>query len=282
MYCDLHTHSVHSDGTWTPAQIVRRAKELGLTVALTDHNTIAGLPEFLSEAEKQGVRAIAGIEFSTVCSGKELHLVGLFIQPEHYAHLEAVAEEFQQLKEQSNREMICRLNAAGYAIDYEALRRRSPGGNLNRAHMAAALMEKGYVNSVQQAFDELLGENLPFYVPCRRLETVEAIRILNRIGAVTILAHPLQDLTETELRRTLPRLIDAGLMAMETHHSSYDDATIALAAAIAKEYHLLPSGGSDFHGQVKPHIHLGVGRGNLHIPLSFCENLLAKSKEVSL
>lgn len=280
MYCDLHTHSLYSDGSCTPAEIIAQAKEAGLTVALTDHNTVAGLGEFMAEAEIQGVRAIPGIEFSTVCHGTELHLVGLFIEPEHYARLENVAAEFQRKKAQSNEEMVRRLNAAGYHIDYQALLARSPKGNINRAHIASALLEKGYVSSVQEAFEKLLGDTLPFYVPCERLRIGDAIRILTEIRAVSILAHPLQDLTEAELREVLPELKAAGLIAMETHHSSYDDAAIALAAQIAGEFGLLPSGGSDFHGLAKPNVRLGVGKGNLHIPTAFLDALEAVREQL--
>ena len=278
MYCDLHTHSLYSDGSFTPAQIIAQAKELNLTVALTDHNTVSGLPEFMAEAEKQGVRAVPGIEFSTLWGKTELHLVGLFVAPEHYGALEQVAQEFHALKEASNIQLTERLNAAGYAIDYDEIRRRNPGGNINRAHIAVELLRLGHVSSVQEAFDTLLGEEHGYYVPCRRLDIRDAIRLLRSIHAVPILAHPLQDLTEPELRQALPELIDAGLLAMETHHSSYDDETIALATQIAGEFCLLPSGGSDFHGQAKPDIRLGVGKGNLRIPLSFYENLKAKSE----
>ena len=275
MYCDLHTHTLFSDGSCTPAELVALAKELDLTIALTDHNTVAGLPDFLAEAEKQGVRVIPGIEFSTLCHGHELHLVGLFIQPEDYALLESVAEKYQRLKDEANREMVRRLNARGYAIDYAQLLRRSPGGNLNRAHIARALVEKGYMGSVQEAFEKLLDKHLPVYVPCERLNITDCIRLFRDHKIVSILAHPLKDLTENELREFLPEMIDAGLMAMETHHSSYDDDTITLATQIAEEFHLLPSGGSDFHGLAKPTTHLGTGKGNLQIPLSVLENLEA-------
>lgn len=273
MYCDLHTHSHFSDGSYSPAWLIARAKESGLAIALTDHNTVAGLPEFLTEADKQGVRAIPGIEFSTVCHGTELHLVGLFIEPEYYGYLEAVAGDFHRRKAEANREMVRRLNAAGYAIDYDTLVARSLTGHINRAHMATALVEQGYVSCPQEAFDRLLDESLPFYVSCERLETAEAVRILRSISAVPILAHPLQELTEEELRAILPELKEAGLMGLETHHSSYDDISIEKATAIAREFGLLPSGGSDFHGRAKPDIRLGVGKGNLHIPLSFLDTL---------
>lgn len=273
MYCDLHTHSHFSDGSHSPAWLVSRARELGLAIALTDHNTTSGLPEFLAEAEKQGVRAIAGIEFSTSCHGKELHLVGLFIRPEHFDALEAVAVDFHRRKAEANREMVRRLNAAGYEIDYEALVARSLTGNINRAHMANALVEKGYMSTPQEAFEKLLGDDLPIYVSCERLETAEAVRILREIKAVPILAHPLQELTEVELRQILPELKDAGLMGLETHHSSYDESAIERACAIAREFGLLPGGGSDFHGKAKPDIRLGEGRGNLRIPIAFLDAL---------
>lgn len=273
MYCDLHTHSHFSDGSHSPAWLISQAKALGLAIALTDHNTIAGLPEFVTEAKKQGVRAIPGIEFSTACHGTELHLVGLFIDPAHFVYLESVAEDFHRRKAESNREMVRRLNAAGYRIDYEELLAKSKTGNINRAHMANALVEKGYMTTPQEAFEKLLGDELPFYVSCERLETAEAVRILRSIQAVPVLAHPLQELTEDGLRNVLPELIQAGLMGLETHHSSYDDAAIAKASAIAAEFGLLPSGGSDFHGKAKPDIRLGVGKGNLRIPASFLDDL---------
>ncbi len=280
MYCDLHTHSHFSDGSHSPGWLISQAKELGLAIALTDHNTVSGLPEFLAEAEKQGVRAIPGIEFSTVCHGTELHLVGLFIEGKHYAYLESVAEDFLRRKAESNREMIRRLNAAGYDINYEQLLSRSPTGNINRAHMARALVEKGYMSTPQEAFEKLLGDDLPFYVSCERLETAEAVRILRNIKAVPVLAHPLQELTEEELRAILPELVEAGLIGLETHHSSYDDAAIAKATAIAAEFGLLPSGGSDFHGAAKPDIRLGAGKGNLRIPLSFLDALEEAKKNL--
>ena len=275
MYCDLHTHSLFSDGSCTPAELIAQAKELGLTIALTDHNTVAGLPDFLAEAKKQGVRAIPGIEFSTLFRGRELHLVGLFVQSEDYAFLEGVAEKYQRLKDESNRKMVRQLNAAGYALDYQELLSRSPGGNLNRAHIASGLVEKGYVSSVQEAFEKLLDKNLPFYVPCERLQITDCIRMFRQRKIVSVLAHPLKDLTEAELRSCLPELVEAGLMALETHHSSCDDEAIVLATEIAEEFHLLPSGGSDFHGLAKPNIQLGLGKGNLRIPVSLLDDMEA-------
>ena len=271
--CDLHTHSVFSDGTYTPGEIIAEAKRLGLIVALTDHNTAAGLPEFMDAAQKLGVTAVPGVEFSTEYNGKELHLLGLFVLPEHYAAVERMVKEQHVLKEISNMELVERLNQAGYLIDYMKVKRRNPNGNANRAHMAAELLDQGYVTSIREAFDTILSDNGGFYVPPSRLQLIDVIKELRRIGVLPILAHPLQELTEPELRDLLPNAIEAGLAGMETMHSSYTPETIALAEKIAAEFNLLSSGGSDFHGSVKPGISLGTGRGWLCIPSKTYSNL---------
>ena len=261
--CDLHTHSVFSDGTYTPGEIVAEAKRLGLIVALTDHNTAAGLPEFMDEAQKLGVTAVPGVEFSTDYHGKELHLLGLFVLPEHYDAVKQMVKEQHVLKEICNMELVERLNQAGYLIDYSKVKGRNPNGNANRAHVAAELMELGYVTSIQEAFQTILSDDGGFYVPPARLQLMDVIRDLCGIGVLPVLAHPLQELTEAELRELLPGAIEAGLAGLETVHSSYSPETIALAEKIAEEFHLLPSGGSDFHGSIKPDIFLGVGKGEI-------------------
>ena len=272
--CDLHTHSVFSDGTYTPAEIIAEAKRLGLIIALTDHNTAAGLPEFMAAAQKLGVTAVPGVEFSTEYKGKELHLLGLFVMPEHYAAVERMVKEQHVLKEISNMELIERLNQAGYLIDYAKVKGRNPNGNANRAHVAAELMEQGYVTSIREAFDTVLNVRGGFYVPPSRLQLTDVIVELRRIGVLAVLAHPLQDMTEQELRELLPNAVKAGLSGIETMHSSYTDEMICLAEKIASEYGLLPSGGSDFHGSVKPDISLGTGTGNLNIPIGVYADLL--------
>ena len=273
--CDLHTHSVFSDGTYSPSELIAEAKRLGLIIALTDHNTAAGLPEFMDAAQEQGVTAVPGVEFSTGYNGKELHLLGLFVLPEHYAIVERMVKEQHVLKEISNMELVERLNQAGYLIDYAKVKRRNPNGNANRAHMAAELLEQGYVTSVREAFDTILSDKSGFYVPPSRLQLTDVIKELRRIGVLPVLAHPLQELTEAELRELLPSAIEAGLVGMETMHSSYTPETICLAKKIAAEFHLLPSGGSDFHGSVKPDVALGRGKGWLDIPANIYSDLLS-------
>ena len=273
--CDLHSHSVFSDGTYTPEEIIAEAKRLDLIVALTDHNTAAGLPDFMAAAREQGVTAVPGVEFTTEYNGKELHLLGLFILPEHYAAVERMAKEQHVLKEINNMEMVERLNQAGYLIDYAKVKGRNPTGNANRAHVAAELLEQGYVAAIAEAFDTLLGPASGFYVPPQQLQMLDVIRDLRRIGILPVLAHPLQELTEAELKDLLPVAIEAGLVGMETMHSSYTPEVICLAEKIASQFRLLPSGGSDFHGSVKPDISLGTGKGWLQIPTTIYSDLLA-------
>ena len=265
MFCDLHTHTNFSDGSFTPAELVQLAKEKNLIIALTDHNTSSGLPIFMKEAEAAGVTAVAGVELSTNYQEKEFHLLGLFLEPQHYEAVESLCVEYQILKEFSNLELVEKLNNLGYHIEYPNVRRRNVKGNANRAHVAEELVACGYVGSVTEAFRTLLDEDLGIYVPPRRLDLIEAIGFLRGIDAVPVLAHPVKDVSADKLREMLPALIDAGLMGIETMHSSFDNDTIAMMKEMAKEFGLTESGGSDFHGSAKPDVMLGTGKGNLCI-----------------
>lgn len=267
VFCDLHNHSTYSDGTDTPAELVAIAEKIGLgAIALTDHNTVAGLPEFLAAAEGKNVRAIAGTEFSTDYKGTELHILGLFLRPEHYAPITDLLEDYRMKKEKSNLDLVDKLNAAGYEIDYEKIKSSTPKGQVNRALIAAELTRLGYTESIQDAFKKLLSPKRGYYTPPTRPSPFETIRFIKSMGAVAVLAHPFLNLNEGELREFLTEAVPCGLDAMEVYYSTYDEETTALAEKIANEYGILSSGGSDYHGGNKPHIQMGVGQGNLAIP----------------
>ena len=266
-YCDLHTHSVFSDGTDTPARLIELAAEAGLSaVALCDHNTVAGLPDFLEAAKDSAVEAVPGVEISTDYADKELHILALFVQPQHYADVTALLAEGDRRKEQSNIDLVAALNAAGYALSYEEIKAKTPQGHINRAHIAAEMLELGYVESVQAAFRTLLSPKHGLYHPPKRIDAYDAIRFIKSIGAVAVLAHPFLSMDEQLLRAFLPRAVEAGLDAMEVFYSKYTEETTLLAVKIAEEYGILPSGGSDYHGGNKPDIAIGIGRGELKIP----------------
>lgn len=266
VFCDLHMHSTFSDGTDTPAQLLELAEELGLgAVALTDHNTVAGLPEFLSAAKGKKVRAIAGTEFSTDYRGTELHILGLFLKPEHFLSITALLEDYHRRKEQSNRDLVDKLNAAGYDVDYDKIKNSTPEGQVNRALIAAELTRLGHTESIQAAFKQLLSPKCGYYIPPARPSPFETIRFIKSLGAVAVLAHPFLNLEEEPLREFLKEAVPCGLDAMETMYSTYDEKTTAVAKQVADDFGLLHSGGSDYHGKNKPHIQMGIGQGNLAV-----------------
>lgn len=272
--CDLHVHSNYSDGTCTPAELIGLAKDAGLSaIALCDHNTVDGLPDLLDAAAGSGIEAVPGIEFSTEFEGTELHILGLFIKPSHYVTIQSMMEDLNRRKEQSNIAMVQRLREAGYDIDYETIKAATPSGFVNRALVGAELTRKGYTESIQDAFKRLLSPKHGYYMPPKRPDAYEMIGLIKRLGAVAVLAHPFLDLDEAGLRRFLPRAVEAGLDGMEVLYPKYSREEMALAAQIAREFSLLPSGGSDFHGENKPDIAIGTGRDNLRIPLQYLEAL---------
>ena len=275
--CDLHTHSVFSDGTWRPEELLCEAERIGLcAVALTDHNTLAGIPDFLRAARGRSVEAVAGVEISTDYGDTELHIVGLFLPEESFEQVDGLLTKLRDRKDAANREMIARLVRDGYELDFEEIKAASEG-LFNRAHIASWLMKRGYVGSIAEAFKTLLAKGGRYYVATKRLPVFEVISFLRDIGAVPVLAHPFLNLTEDELREFLPVAKDHGLLAMETVYSTYDEGTVELSKSIAAEFGLAESGGSDFHGDRKPDIFLGRGHGELAVPYDFYKNLKEKA-----
>lgn len=277
MYCDLHIHSHFSDGTWSPEMLVTEAERLGLdAVALCDHNTVAGLPKFMAAGEKSAVQTVPGIEFSTDYRGTELHILALFVKPEHYGTITAMMEDWKTRKEQSNIDLVAALNRAGYAISYDEIRGKA-NGYINRAHIAAALTEKGCTESVQDAFKKLLNPSKGFYNPPEKLLAFDIIRFIKSIGAAAVLAHPFLNLEEAGLRAFLPEAVACGLDGMEVLYPKFTPEQTALAQALAEEFGLLKSGGSDFHGANKPDIAMGTGRGDLAVPTEFLYKLRSRT-----
>lgn len=272
--CDLHTHSHFSDGTLSPTQLVRLAEETGLcAVALCDHNTVAGLPEFMAAGQGSPVETVPGIEFSTDYRGTELHILGLFVQPRDYPVITEMMEEGRRQKEKSNEDLIEALAKDGYVLDYNKVKEKGKG-RINRAHIAAALTEAGYTESVQDAFSRLLSPKHGYYQPPALPDAFAMIRFIRSIGAVPVLAHPFLNLkTEDALAEFLEQAVPAGLLAMETMYPKYTQEQTAAAKALADRFSLLHSGGSDFHGENKPDIRMGTGRGDLRVAAALLKAL---------
>lgn len=273
--CDLHTHSVFSDGTWTPEQIVEESEALGLAaVALCDHNTIDGLDRFISAARGKNLLAVPGVEFSTEYKGSELHILGLNIKPQYYSQVKSRLADFLIRKEKQNVALVNTLAGLGYHVDYYKLKSSSVSGNINRSHIAAELVRQGYFETRQQAFNSLLNPQCGYYHPAKQPSALETIRFIRDISAVPVLAHPLRSVGEPLLLDFLSQAVPAGLAAMETVYSDCEEKLLKRSEEICARFSLLPSGGTDFHGDKKPDIKLGSGRGNLSIPYEYCLNIL--------
>lgn len=272
--CDLHTHSVYSDGTLTPFELMDRAIGAGLSaLAMTDHNTVAGLPDFTKAAKGKPIEIVPGVEFTTADNGTELHILGLFITPDQYDTINRYIARAAEMKDESNYRLIKRLREEkGYDITYREVLEGTKG-NINRANIAAVLVKKGYIGSISEGFDTILHKDYGLYEPPERLSSTGTISFIRSIGAVAVWAHPYFHMTFDQAEEFLPRAVKAGLQGMETMYSTYDDETTQKAREVSRRFGICESGGSDFHGANKPHIALGTGHGNLQIPYEFYEKL---------
>ena len=265
--CDLHTHSIYSDGTFTPSQIINEAIKIGLSaVALTDHNTVDGLTDFIEAAKGKDIEIVPGAEFSVDYNGKELHVLGLFIPEEKFSEVSALMLDVNSRKEASNVSLIESLARAGYPLDYEAIKASTPNGKVNRAHVAIALTQKGYTSSKDEAFATLLSPKAGHYKEPQRLTAFEIIDFIVSIGAVPVLAHPFLNLDKQELIGFLSEAKKHGLAGMECYYSTYDQENTDVSVRLAERFGIICSGGSDFHGATKPDISLGTGKGDLLVP----------------
>jgi hypothetical protein len=278
MRADLHVHSTFSDGTNTPRELVSIAQNSGVcALALCDHNTVAGLDSFMEAGEGSGVSCVCGTEISADRDGTEVHILGLFIPRESFGAVSALAEENNRAKRESNIALCNALADAGYDISYDELIAATPTGQINRAHVARCLTERGYTPSIKDAFNTLLRKNGEFYTEPRRVDALRAISALNSAGAVVVLAHPLLNLSAEQLDEFLPAAKQSGLDGMECYYSEFDAMQQELMLSYAEKYGLIPSGGSDYHGTNKPKIQLGTGQGDLLVPMAAYDALAERA-----
>lgn len=270
---DLHTHSTASDGTLTPCQVVEAAAKAGLSaIALTDHDTLAGLQEAMKAAAFFHIRVIPGIELSCDYKGKDIHIVGLDLDLADPS-LDRSIHSLLRRRDKRNEGMIRKMRAAGIDITLEKLRQRDGDAVLTRANFARYLTDIGFCSSIREVFDHYLGPDMPFYVPKDPVSPSEVIRIITRAGGVPVLAHPLSyGLNLSELETFIDRFKPDGLKAMEVFYSTHTPEDERNMRRLAEKKGLFMSGGSDFHGAAKPDIAIGKGYGRLFVP----EDLLEK------
>lgn len=257
---DLHTHSRCSDGQDSPEELVAAAAAAGVTVmALTDHDTINGIPAARKAAKQYGIQLISGIEIS-VQGGHELHILGYGVHDED-SGLHTFYEENRQMRQQRRQRMLEMLNAAGIPITLEDICRVNHGKSSGRPHFARTLVTMGYADSVQDAFDRYLATPDFYRIERPKPTPEEGIEMIRRAGGVAVLAHPYTlNLADAPFRSLLCRLISHGLCGMECYYSKHTPEQMQYYTAVAREYGLLCTCGSDYHGSgVKPDIFLGSG-----------------------
>jgi len=273
-YIDLHTHSTASDGSYTPTQLIDLAEEIGLSaIALTDHDTISGIPEFLEHATKvDGLTAIPGCEISINFSNKEIHIVALFIDYKNEELLELLSE-IRENRNKRNDQMIAKLQNLNFDITIDEVLEVASGESVGRPHFADVLISKGYFSERQQVFDAVLKRGRGAY--CHRvLPTLErALSTIHNAGGIAIWAHPVyrKKNERSYVRKTLRYMSRYEIDGVETHYPLYSDWQHQMLREVAAELGILESGGSDFHGANQPGIDLGIGKGNLKIPYSIFE-----------
>ena len=274
---DMHVHSTFSDGTNTPAQLVSKAKEAGLSAfALTDHDTTDGIFEILSAAKNSGIEVIPGIEISAVYKGarQDIHILGynMYYNSKNFQkHL----SDFRNERLNRNKQMLQRMHDDGFNISYEQVTYAYPDSVITRAHFARFLMEKGYTSSLKEGFDKYLSKKSKYYIPRKLVSPTGAVEIIKEAGGVAVLAHPLlYGLDDAALNILISDLKEKGLDGIEAIYSLHSDKDESYVRSLADKFNLKISGGSDYHGTNKPDIFIGKGKGNLKIPYSVLEQLL--------
>lgn len=281
-YIDLHSHTTESDGTYSPREIVDLAVKNGLdALAITDHDTFSGWEKALPFAQQAGLDLVRGIELNSRLNLSEkggghrhVHLLGYFpVKPPSQQFLDWLESERQDRRNR-NRKLADALGKQGIEVSLEEVEAR--GKSLaGRAHFAQLLVEKGYVRSFEEAFARYLGESAPSYVERQSLNTEAVIQRINAAGGISVVAHPVRlSLSREPERVELTRLKSAGLRGLEIYHSDHPPELQAHYRQLAEELDLLPTGGSDFHGLIKPDIQLGTGmRGNIRVSAEFLARL---------
>ena len=271
---DLHTHSTVSDGTLTPTELIIHAKEKGIkAIALTDHDTVAGLKEGAEVSLENDIEFINGIEFSSHCRNTEVHILGLYID----GSSEYLRRELIFLKEtrmSRNIEMIRRLNEANVNITLDDVEGSGFEGITTRMNFANAIVSRGFAETREGAFKKYLTRGQKTYVEREFLDVKKSIGIINKSGGMAFLAHPfLYKLTESEIESAVKEMVYYGLGGIEVYHSSHSRYQVDILSKMAKKYNLLFSGGSDFHGLNKPDVELGSGRGNVLVTYDVLQNI---------
>ncbi len=279
---DLHIHSTASDGTLSPIEILRLAHQLNLgAIAITDHDTMAGVKDALAQGIPPSLKFLTGVEISVLPPPsfsylESFHFLGYSIDPDNTL-LNHTCRELQQARKNRNPRILKILNELGFNITLTQVQKEAGECQLGRPHIAQVMLKKGYVRSINEAFDRYLSQGKPAYVDKYRLDCAKAIEIILGAGGVPVLAHPFLVQTQNDkiLEALVITLMEMGLKGLEVYYPEHSPENTAHYAKIANRHRLLMTGGTDFHGSLKPEIQMGSGKGNLSIPYAIYEKLVS-------
>lgn len=272
---DLHTHSSASDGQFRPSELVRLAANAGLSaIALTDHDTIGGLEEALEAGRSANIEVVPGCELSVVDGARQMHILGLWT-PKNAPLLQATLQDQRASRHDRNREILNKLKTFGVSIDYDEVRELA-GGTVGRPHIAHILVERGVVKNYDAAFKIYLGRQGRAYAQKKDLPLSQAASVLRSEGATVMLAHPyLLGETGRSMEELARHYQSLGLDGLEAYYTDHSAQRTQEFLQLARKLGMPVSGGSDFHGRLKPQIKLGVGKGSLFVPETVLDNLKA-------
>lgn len=275
---DLHTHTTASDGSYTPTELVKYAKQKGLSaIAITDHDTVAGVEEASMEGEELGIRVIPGAELSTRVDDCDVHMTSLFINCKNKRLIKRL-DDMAASRQERNYKMVDKLHEAGFQIDRRDLDALGEGKILARGHIAQILIARGYATELKEALRKYLSKGTPGYVQKEVLSPEECIQLVHDAGGLIFVAHLHQiDPQDPEhCKDVARRLIRMGADGLETQYCEFDDEWRQATEQIAQECGCLRSGGSDFHGAMKKGLDLACGYGDLQVPYTFLEAMDAE------
>lgn len=265
---DLHTHTTFSDGSLTPTQLVEEAAALGLSaIAVTDHDTIDGLPEALAAGERLGIEVVPGVEINLEHERVTMDVLGYFLNGCPGEELEAELAELRGYRDERNARIVERLAEIGLPLEAADLAAAAEHGVVGRPHIGEAMRRRGYVSSISEAFERYLRRGAPAWVDRRRLSLTRALGVLRDAGGLPVLAHPGIIRTDAAgLGHILRDAARAGLAGVECYYPLHDRATVTACLVLSGRYGLVATGGSDYHGSVKPKVRLGAGANGEPLP----------------
>jgi predicted metal-dependent phosphoesterase TrpH len=275
---DLHVHTTFSDGTLTPREVIQLAQHVGLSaIAITDHDTVRGNREAIEEGGRFGIEVVPGVEVSVDSHTGTMHVLGYYIDFACDPLVETL-QRIENARHKRNKEILEKLSRLGMPLDYEAIKAMAREGPVGRPHIAQALVKKGHVANLREAFDKYLKKGAPAYAERLRFSEVDAIQIIREAGGLAVLAHPKSLCCDDSacLSAIVARLVSLGLQGLEVYYPSHSPEMQRTYESLAKRYGLLVTGGTDFHGAIYPDLQLGFGYGDLYVPYSFLEAMKAR------